>query len=167
MRAPIQLQCIFSYVILANPEVEPHAPNTYQSKLVPSDSIKSDITWDLTRKKTSYETSRVHACWKKLWDWPTFLKPPPPLTRRYLIKENVFNSGWPLTENAHTWTAGGADNLGLGVGSKAKIFPLTRLKWKYGNGLWKEYVASLIGLYKNNGVVTCVGIYFLFIQLTV
>ncbi len=22
---------------------------------------------------------------------------PPPLTRRYLIKENVFNSGWPLT----------------------------------------------------------------------
>ncbi len=29
MRASIQLQCIFSYTILANPEVEPHAPNTY------------------------------------------------------------------------------------------------------------------------------------------
>ena len=29
MRAPIQLQCIFPYTILANPEVEPHAPNTY------------------------------------------------------------------------------------------------------------------------------------------
>ncbi len=28
MRAPIQLQCIFSYTILANPKVEPHAPNT-------------------------------------------------------------------------------------------------------------------------------------------
>ena len=42
MRAPIQLQCIFSYTILANPEVEPHAPNTYQSKLVPSDSINSN-----------------------------------------------------------------------------------------------------------------------------
>ncbi len=40
MRAPIQLQYIFSYTILANPEVEPHAPNTYQWKLVPSDSIK-------------------------------------------------------------------------------------------------------------------------------
>ncbi len=26
----------FTYTILANPEVEPHAPNTYQSKLVPS-----------------------------------------------------------------------------------------------------------------------------------
>ncbi len=39
MRAPIRLQCIFPYTILANPEVEPHAPNTYQSKLVPSDSI--------------------------------------------------------------------------------------------------------------------------------
>ena len=39
MRAPIQLQCIFSYAILANPEVEPHAPNTYQSKLVPGGSI--------------------------------------------------------------------------------------------------------------------------------
>ena len=43
MRAPIQLQCIFPYIILANPEVEPHAPNTctYQSNLVPSDSNKS------------------------------------------------------------------------------------------------------------------------------
>ncbi len=41
MRAPIQLQCIFSYTILANRKVEPHAPNTYQSKLVPSDSIDS------------------------------------------------------------------------------------------------------------------------------
>ncbi len=30
----------FSYTILANPEVEPHAP-TYQSKLVSSDSINS------------------------------------------------------------------------------------------------------------------------------
>ncbi len=26
----------------------------------------------------------------------------------------------------------------------------------------KEYVASLIGLYKNHGAVSCVGIYFLF-----
>ncbi len=42
MGAPIQLQCIFSYTILANPEVEPHAPNTYQSKLVPGGSIKSN-----------------------------------------------------------------------------------------------------------------------------
>ncbi len=42
MRAPIQLQCIFSYTIVANPEVEPHAPNTYQSKLVPSGSIDSN-----------------------------------------------------------------------------------------------------------------------------
>ncbi len=42
MRAPIQLQCIFSYAILANPEVEPHAPNTYQSKLVPGGSINNN-----------------------------------------------------------------------------------------------------------------------------
>ncbi len=42
MRAPIQLQCIFSYAILANPGVEPHAPNTYQSKLLPSVSINSN-----------------------------------------------------------------------------------------------------------------------------
>ncbi len=35
------LQCIFSYTMLANPEVEPHAPNTYQSKLVPSGSTLS------------------------------------------------------------------------------------------------------------------------------
>ncbi len=42
MRAPIQLQCIFSYTILANPEVEPHTPNTYQSKLVPSESFNSN-----------------------------------------------------------------------------------------------------------------------------
>ncbi len=41
MRAPIQLRCMFSYTILANPEVEPHAPNTYQSILVPSDSFNS------------------------------------------------------------------------------------------------------------------------------
>ena len=41
MIAPIQLQCIFSYTILANREVEPHAPDTYQSKLVPSGSINS------------------------------------------------------------------------------------------------------------------------------
>ena len=34
MIAPIQLQCIFSFIILANPEVESHAPNTYQSKPV-------------------------------------------------------------------------------------------------------------------------------------
>ena len=39
MRVPIQLQYIFSYTILANHEVEPHAPNTYQSKLVPGGSI--------------------------------------------------------------------------------------------------------------------------------
>ena len=42
MMAPIQLQCIFSYANLANPEVEPHAPNTYQSKLIPSGSIISN-----------------------------------------------------------------------------------------------------------------------------
>ena len=42
MRAPIQLQCIFSYTILANSEMEPHAPNTYQPKLVPSDSVISN-----------------------------------------------------------------------------------------------------------------------------
>ena len=42
MRAPIQLQCIFSYTILANPEVEPHAPDTYQSKLLPGVSINSN-----------------------------------------------------------------------------------------------------------------------------
>ncbi len=42
MRAPIQLQCIFSYTILANPEVDPRAPNTYQSKLVPGGSINSN-----------------------------------------------------------------------------------------------------------------------------
>ncbi len=40
MIAPIQLQCIFSCTNLANPEVEPHAPNTHQSKLVPGGSIK-------------------------------------------------------------------------------------------------------------------------------
>ena len=39
MRAPIQLQCITSYIILANPEVEPHAPNTYQSNQVPDGYI--------------------------------------------------------------------------------------------------------------------------------
>ena len=33
MRAPIQLQCIFPYTILANPEVEPHAPNIYHAKM--------------------------------------------------------------------------------------------------------------------------------------
>ena len=42
MRAPIQLQCIFSYTILANPDVEPHAPNTYQSKLAPGGSINGN-----------------------------------------------------------------------------------------------------------------------------
>ncbi len=31
MRFPIQLQCIFSYTILANPDVEQHAPNTYST----------------------------------------------------------------------------------------------------------------------------------------
>ena len=41
MIAPIQLQCIFYYTILANPDVEPHAPSTYQSKLVPGGSINS------------------------------------------------------------------------------------------------------------------------------
>ncbi len=39
MRAPKKLQYIF---ILANPEVEPHAPNAYQSKLVPGGSINSN-----------------------------------------------------------------------------------------------------------------------------
>ena len=42
MIAPIQLQCTFSYTILANPKLEPHAPDTYQSKLVPGDSIYSN-----------------------------------------------------------------------------------------------------------------------------
>ncbi len=32
----------FSYTILANPEVEPHASDTYQSKLVPDGSIDSN-----------------------------------------------------------------------------------------------------------------------------
>ncbi len=41
MIAPIQLQCIFSYTILTNPEVEPHAPNTYQSKWAPVGSINA------------------------------------------------------------------------------------------------------------------------------
>ena len=39
MIAPIQLRCTFSYT---NPESEPHAPNTYQSKLVPGGSINSN-----------------------------------------------------------------------------------------------------------------------------
>ena len=30
---------LFSYTILANPELESHAPNTYQSRLAPSGSI--------------------------------------------------------------------------------------------------------------------------------
>ncbi len=42
MRPPIQLQCIFSYTILANPEVEAHALYTYQSNLVPGGSIISN-----------------------------------------------------------------------------------------------------------------------------
>ncbi len=29
---------------------------------------------------------------------------------------------------------------------------------------FKEYVASIIGLYKNNGAVSCIGNYFPFIQ---
>ncbi len=39
----------FSYTILANPEVEP--PNTYQLKLVPGDSIDTNIsgTWLMGR----------------------------------------------------------------------------------------------------------------------
>ncbi len=39
MKAPIPLQYIFSYSILANPEMETRAPNTCQSKLVPVGSI--------------------------------------------------------------------------------------------------------------------------------
>ena len=39
MMCPMQVQCIFSYTILANPEVEPHM---YQSKLVPGSSINSN-----------------------------------------------------------------------------------------------------------------------------
>ena len=35
MRAALQLQCSFSYTVLANPELEPNAPNTYQLKQVP------------------------------------------------------------------------------------------------------------------------------------
>ncbi len=43
MIAPIPVQCIFfSYTIQADPEVEPHAPNTYQSILVPGGSINSN-----------------------------------------------------------------------------------------------------------------------------
>ena len=42
MIAPIQTQCIFSYTILADPELEPHAPSTYQSKLVIGGSINSN-----------------------------------------------------------------------------------------------------------------------------
>ncbi len=38
----------FSYAILANPEVEPHAPNTYQLKLVPG-SVSGALT--LCKKK--------------------------------------------------------------------------------------------------------------------
>ncbi len=50
IRAPIELKCIFSYTILANPEVEPHAPNTYQSNLVPSNSINSNKhEWSISR----------------------------------------------------------------------------------------------------------------------
>ncbi len=39
---PILLQCISSYTILANPELGPQAPNTYQSELVPGGSINSN-----------------------------------------------------------------------------------------------------------------------------
>ncbi len=49
MIAPIQLQCIFSYAILANPELEPHAPNTYQSKLRPGGSINHHTNMRGTR----------------------------------------------------------------------------------------------------------------------
>ncbi len=41
MISPIQIQCIFSCTILANPEVEPHAPYTYQSTLVPGEGSTS------------------------------------------------------------------------------------------------------------------------------
>ncbi len=37
---------------------------------------------------------------------------------------------------------------------------LTRQTSSYGVSVWKEYVASLISLYKNNGAVSCVGIDF-------
>ncbi len=37
--------------------------------------------------------------------------------------------------------------------------------WLISNTKYKEYAASLIGLYKNNGAVSCVGIYFLFMLL--
>ncbi len=42
MIAPIQLQCILSYTVLSNPELEPHVRNTYQSKLVPCCFINSN-----------------------------------------------------------------------------------------------------------------------------
>ena len=42
MIAHVQLKCIFSYTILANPEVESYAPNTYQSKRVHSGSIDTE-----------------------------------------------------------------------------------------------------------------------------
>ncbi len=41
------------------------------------------------------------------------------------------------------------------------VVTLAKIKWsRFG----QEYVASLIGLYKNNGAVSCVGIYFLLIH---
>ncbi len=37
--SPYKATMYFFYTILANPEVEPHAPTTYQSKLVTGGSI--------------------------------------------------------------------------------------------------------------------------------
>ena len=58
MIAPIQLQCIFSCTILANQELEPHVPNAYQSKLVPSGFMNSNkyegSTTVLTHAKYSH-----------------------------------------------------------------------------------------------------------------
>ena len=41
--SPIQLQCISSYTILANPELKPHAPNTCTYQLVPGSSINGTM----------------------------------------------------------------------------------------------------------------------------
>ena len=46
MKAPIQLQCIFSCNIMANPEVEPHAPFTYQSKLLATNASDPHLGYE-------------------------------------------------------------------------------------------------------------------------
>ncbi len=43
------------------------------------------------------------------------------------------------------------------------LFDIDR-PWALIKGFLKEYVASIIGLYKNNGAVSCVAINFLFME---